>query len=230
MTKTPQARKRAALPRVRRGNAEDAQRMRNAMTDAALALFSEGGLDAVSMRGLSARLNISAMTPYHYFADKAELLSALWQHVLKDLYAAVSQAVEAHVGGRSRLRAFIDAFLLYYETHPDEYRLVFLTQHAAHQSEKVGAEQASIFVELRSLFRRTTSEFAAELGGGVTHLKIAEDLVVIALLGYLQAALLNRRYPWSERTVLRSACVGQTLLMIERCLIDGADDAPLLNS
>ena len=51
--------------------------MRNAMTDAALALFSEGGLDAVSMRGLAARLNISAMTPYHYFADKAELLSAL---------------------------------------------------------------------------------------------------------------------------------------------------------
>ena len=149
MTKTSHAKRRVALPRVRRGNAEDAQRMRAAMTETALTLFSEGGLDAVSMRGLSARLNISAMTPYHYFADKAELLSALWQHVLKDLYAAVSQAIEAHVGARARLRAYIDAFLLYYETHPDEYRLVFLTQHAAHQSEKVGAEQASIFVELR---------------------------------------------------------------------------------
>ena len=230
MTKTPQARKRAALPRVRRGNAEDAQRMRAVMIEAALTLFAQGGLDAVSMRGLSARLNISAMTPYHYFADKAELLSALWQHVLKDQYAAIFQAIEAHVGARARLRAYIDAFLLYYEAHPDEYRLVFLTQHAAHQSEKVGAEQASIFVELRSLFRRTTSEFAAEIGADITHLKIAEDLVVIALLGYLQAALLNRRYPWSERAVLRSACVSQTLLMIERCLTDGADRASLLNS
>ena len=200
------------------------------MTETALTLFSEGGLDAVSMRGVSARLNISPMTPYHYFADKAELLSALWQHVLKDHYAAVSQAIEAHVGARTRLRAYIDAFLLYYETHPDEYRLVFLTQHAAHQSEKVGAEQASIFVELRSLFRRTTSEFAAEIGAGTTHLKIAEDLVFIAQLGYLQAALLNRRYPWSERAVLRSACVSQTLLMVERCLIDGAEGTASLNS
>ncbi len=196
--------------------------MRAAMTEAALTLFSEGGLDAVSMRGVSARLNISAMAPYHYFADKAELLSALWQHVLKDLYAAVSQAIEAQVGARARLRAYIDAFLLYYETHPDEYRLVFLTQHAAHPSEKVGAEQANIFIELRDLFRRTTTEFAAEIGAGNTHLKIAEDLVFVAQLGYLQAALLNRRYPWSKMTALRSACVSQTLLTAERCLVDGA--------
>jgi len=105
-----------------------------------------------------------------------------------------------------------------------------LTQHAAHQSEKVGVEQASIFVELRSLFRRTMSEFAAEIGAGSTQLKIAEDLVFIAQLGYLQAALLNRRYPWSERAVLRSACISQTLLMVERCLTGGADGTSLLNS
>ncbi|RZT92564.1 TetR/AcrR family transcriptional regulator [Rivibacter subsaxonicus] len=223
VTKTARAKKPMTLPRVRRGNVEDAQRMRAALTETALTLFSEGGLDAVSMRGLSARLSISAMTPYHYFADKAELLSALWQHVLKDLHEAVSRAIAARVGARARLRAYIDAFLLYYESHPDEYRLVFLTQHAAHHSENPGADQASIFVELRSLFRRVTSEFAADLGAGVTHLKIAEDLVFIAQLGYLQAALLNRRYPWSERAVLRSACVAQALLMVERCLVDGAD-------
>jgi len=198
--------------------------MRATLTNAALALFAEGGLDAVSMRGLSARLNIAAMTPYHYFADKAELLSALWQHVLQDLYTSVDRAVEEQVGARARLKAYIDAFLLYYETRPDQYRLVFLTQHAAHKSEKSGADQASIFVELRSLFQRTTADFAAEIGAGPAHLKIAEDLLVIAQLGYLEAALLNRRYPWSERTALRSACINHALLMAERCMIDGAED------
>jgi len=49
------------------------------------ALFAEGGLEAVSMRALSTRLGISAMTPYYYFADKAELPNALWQQVLKEL-------------------------------------------------------------------------------------------------------------------------------------------------
>ena len=83
---------------------------------------------------------------------------------------------------------------------------------------------------MRSLFRRVTSEFAADIGAAITHLKIAEDLVVIAQLGYLQAALLNRRYPWSERAVLRSACISQILLMVERCLTEGADGASSLNS
>jgi len=222
-TKTSSAKKPDALPRVRRGNAEDAERMRATLTDTALALFAEGGLDAVSMRGLSARLNISAMAPYHYFADKAELLSALWQHVLKDLYKAVAGATRKQRGARARLKAYIDAFLLYYEAHPDEYRLVYLTQHAAHKTEKAGADQASIFIELRSLLRRTTTDFAAEIGAGPAHLKMAEDLLVIAQLGYLQAALLNRRYPWSERAALRSACISQALMMVERCLIHGAE-------
>ena len=211
-------------PRTRRGNADDAQRMRSMLTEAALALFSKGGLDAVSMRAVSARLGISAMTPYHYFADKAELLSALWQHVLKDHHKAVSRAVERRTGARARLRAYIDAFLHFYETHPDEYRLVFMTQHAAHKTERVGPEQADIYAAMTDVFRRTMSELAAELGADLTHLKIAEDLVFVALLGYLQAALLNRRYAWSERSELRSACISQIVLTAERCLVHGADD------
>jgi AcrR family transcriptional regulator len=116
-TKSRAAGKTVPPPRTRRGNADDAQRMRSMLTEAALALFSEGGLDAVSMRAVSARLGISAMTPYHYFADKAELLSALWQHVLKDHHKAVSRAVERRTGARARLRAYIDAFLHFYKTH-----------------------------------------------------------------------------------------------------------------
>jgi AcrR family transcriptional regulator len=215
----------ARARRVRRGDADDAQRMRATLIEAALALFSAGGLDAVSMRALSARLGISAMTPYYYFESKAQLLSALWQHVLKDLYARVSEAVEQQSGARARLKAYIDAFLHFYETHPDEYRLVSLTQHAAHETEQVGPGQAGIFVDLRNLFRSTMSEFAAGVGTEATHLKIAEDLVIIMLFGYLQAAILNRRYPWSERALLRAACINQTLSMAERCLVEGTGDS-----
>ena len=197
--------------------------MRSTLTETALALFSEGGLDAVSMRGLSARLGISAMTPYHYFADKAEFLSALWQHVLKDLYAAVSRAIERQTErgpglGRTSTLSF---------TLRDAPRRVpprLLDAARGPQVRKDGREQAAIFAAMTDVFRRTMSELAVELGADLTHLKIAEDLVFIALLGYLQAALLNRRYPWSERSELRSACISQIVLTAERCLVDGADD------
>jgi AcrR family transcriptional regulator len=215
-----------ALPRVRRGNAEDAQRMRSTMAEAALALFSEGGLGAVSMRALSARLNISTMTPYHYFESKAELLSELWQHVLKEVYATVSRAVDEQAGARARLAAYAEAFLHYYETHPDQYRLVYMTQHGEHEAQSGGLERASVFLELRDLLRRLMSELAIELGADLRHVKIAEDLLVITLFGYLQAALLNRRYPWSRRELLRPACVAQLLLSAERCLADGPGAGP----
>jgi AcrR family transcriptional regulator len=73
------------------------------------ALFAEGGLEAVSMRALSTRLGISAMTPYYYFADKAELPNALWQQVLKEVVATISRALDAHAGARNRLPVLLCA-------------------------------------------------------------------------------------------------------------------------
>ncbi|HJV71664.1 TetR/AcrR family transcriptional regulator [Ideonella sp.] len=220
-SKTAAPRPADSLPRVRRGNAGDAQLMREVLTDAALALFSEGGPNAVSMRGLSARLGISAMTPYRYFANKAALFGALWQHLFADLHAAVSRAVDSHTGGRNRFRACVDAFLAYYESHPDEYRLVYLTPHGTGVAEP---EQISMFGEFKRLIRLGVAEFAQEIGVAPTHGPIAEDLTLLTVFGYLQAAMVHHGHPWSDRGLLRSACIGQMVLMVERCLRDGPHD------
>ena len=41
------------------------------------------------------------------------------------------------------------------------------------------------------------------------------------LLGYLQAAMVNRRYPWTERAVLQSAYVDEIMAAVERVLLKG---------
>lgn len=208
-------------PRVRRGNTEDAQRMRESLTAAALALFCEGGVDAVSMRGLSARLGISPMTPYRYFSNKAELFGALWQHLLSDLNLAVSSAVDAHTGGRNRFAACIDAFLAYYEGHPDEYRLLHLAPHGVGLAEMAGPGPVSVVAEFKRLFRLGVDEFAAEIGVARTHGPIAEDLTLLTMFGYLHAVMVHPRHAWSDCGLLRSACIGQMVLTVERCLRDG---------
>src|SRR5882672_3274999 len=52
---------------------------------AALELIDADGLAALSLRALATRLGVSAMTPYRYFADKAELLAAMVGHALAPL-------------------------------------------------------------------------------------------------------------------------------------------------
>ena len=55
------------------------ERMRE-VTEAAHSLICEGGLDAVTVRALAARLDCSTTAVTHYFKDKAEILLATYRH------------------------------------------------------------------------------------------------------------------------------------------------------
>lgn len=217
------ARAAAGRPRVRRGNVEDALKLKAELRAAAMELFSEGGLAAVSMRAVGEKVGVSMMTPYHYFEDKAALLASLWEDVLEQVHGAITARLTRVSGGQARYRALVEAFLAYWETHPDEFRLVYLTQRADHRSERPGAEQAPVYGRLLALVAETLTAYAAELGVAPTHIKIAADVSLAFQLGYLHAALVNRRYPWSKPGVLRAACIGQVIESVERCLRAGAD-------
>ena len=113
--------------RVRRGNEQDQLALRRAVLDAAMALFHEGGLDGVTMRGVATRVGVSAMALYHYFPSKAALLHGLWEATITELQADLNQAIEAAgLDAHARLRAWIDAFFSHFEARPDSYRLVFM--------------------------------------------------------------------------------------------------------
>lgn len=58
---------------------------RQMVIEAALDLVDSQGLAALNLRKLAAQLGISAMTPYHYFEDKADLLEAMIGHALAPL-------------------------------------------------------------------------------------------------------------------------------------------------
>jgi AcrR family transcriptional regulator len=78
MTSTGQS-----APRAKRGPKPALSR--ETVIEAALDLIDADGLAALNLRKLAARLGISAMTPYHYFTDKADLLTAMVGHALAPL-------------------------------------------------------------------------------------------------------------------------------------------------
>ncbi|MEV6873381.1 TetR/AcrR family transcriptional regulator [Amycolatopsis sp. NPDC051128] len=50
--------------------------------DAALALLAEGGADAVTVRGIAARVGVAPNAVYTYFPDKAAVVRGLAEHLL----------------------------------------------------------------------------------------------------------------------------------------------------
>lgn len=206
---------------MRRNNAEDAQRLRGELLDAAMQLFAQGGMEAVSMRAVAAQVGVSAMAPYRYFTDKAELLSGLWQFVVRALQEQMVAAIAAAHGGRARQRASIETFLGYWETHPDHYHLVYMSGTPAQRAGYSKLGEAPVYAEMLKLVHGVTTDLAQELGVDTTHAKLAGDIRFAMLLGYLQGMLANQRYPWSERAVLRAAYIEQVMAAVERCLVHG---------
>jgi AcrR family transcriptional regulator len=61
------------------------------IVDAALAIFRERGLDAVSMRNVSARLEVSPVPLYNRVGNKAALLDAMAERLLDGMAPAVRE-------------------------------------------------------------------------------------------------------------------------------------------
>jgi AcrR family transcriptional regulator len=214
----------AATPatRVRRGNPEDHERMRKQCLAAAEALFASGGVEAVTMRAVAAKVGVSPMSPYRYFYDKAELLSGLWESVIRALCDEMRAAIERQRGGRERQRASIDAFLGYWERYPDHYRLVYMTEQTTRPAAMITPQSgASVYAEILEVVRGVTQDLADEIGAPMKHAKLAGDIRFAMMLGYLQGTLINQRYPWTARRTLREAFIEQVIATVERCLLHG---------
>jgi AcrR family transcriptional regulator len=208
--------------RVRRGNADDAQRMRHELLDAAMRLFATRGIEGLSMRAIADQVGVSAMTPYRYFEDKAALLRGLWQFSLTALHERLASAVAAEKGGRARQRAFFVAYLNFWEANPDHYWLVHLTQGITNANTRDGDPTVPpVFTNLLELLRSTTNEMVDDIGAKRTWAKLSEDVTFAMLLGYLQAVLMSYRYPWGNGAELRATYVEQLMLCKEECLLRG---------
>jgi AcrR family transcriptional regulator len=210
-----------ARQRVRRGNAEDAAHLRRDLLAAAEALFSEGGLEAVSVRKVAARVGVSAMTPYRYFTDKAELLVGLWEFVMQGLLASIQAEVAGHTDAAARMRAAADGFLSYWETYPDRYRLVYMSERTTQREEKSEFTAATVYGEILGLASSVTLDYAKSLGADPRNAPTADDLRFTMLIGYLHTTLIVKRYPWNNRAVLREACLAHLMATVRHCLEHG---------
>ncbi|RMI35435.1 TetR/AcrR family transcriptional regulator [Nocardia stercoris] len=71
---------------------------RASLIDAALAVWIDSGWAAVTMRGVCQRAGLNDRYFYEHFADRDELLGAVWDDVCAEVFADLAAVVAEHAG------------------------------------------------------------------------------------------------------------------------------------
>jgi AcrR family transcriptional regulator len=109
-------------PAKRRLSAVD---RRAAILDAALDVFSERGYHAASIDEIASQAGISKALIYEHFPSKKDLHASLLERHVQEIFERLAESAAGPDPGEVRLRAGVDAFLKWAETHPRAFRLLF---------------------------------------------------------------------------------------------------------
>ncbi len=100
--------------------------LKNALVQAGIAILSEDGLPALSLRKVAARAGVSHSAPYAHFADKQALIAAIalegFQQLFERLQAGMSK-VTPHP--EQRLVEIACAYVRFAQESPATFKLMF---------------------------------------------------------------------------------------------------------
>jgi AcrR family transcriptional regulator len=92
---------------------------------AALEVFSSRGYHAASIDEIAQEAGISKALIYEHFPSKKDLHASLLERHVQEIFERLAQSAATPDPGEVRLRAAVDAFLEWVETHPHAFRLLF---------------------------------------------------------------------------------------------------------
>ena len=98
---------------------------RERLCDVATRMFDTQGPEGFTMRELAAKLGVSAMTPYRYFKDKKDILTAVRARAFNRFAAAIEAAFASVGSAQRKLKAGYDAYSTFAFNEPAAYKLMF---------------------------------------------------------------------------------------------------------
>lgn len=104
------------------------EQLRTLIIDAARELFVSRGVEAVTMRELAKRIGYSATSIYLHFADKESLIRAICDTDFLALASSL-KAILQIPHPVERMHALGTGYAEFALSHPNHYRLMFMTEH-----------------------------------------------------------------------------------------------------
>jgi AcrR family transcriptional regulator len=137
--------------------------MRQQLVAAALDIYREEGLEAVSFRRLAESVGVSHTLAYRYFADKDALLTAMRVECTRhfERFVRAREALQAPL--LERVRSVARAYVGFVKAHADDYLLIFSPSQVA------PSEYEELLEARKSLFEHAVGAVAECVRAGVLH-------------------------------------------------------------
>jgi len=184
--------------------------------DAALDVFSGRGYHAASIDEIAGQAGISKALIYEHFPSKKDLHASLLERHTQDIFEALAQSAATPDPGEVRLRAGVDAFLEWVETHPRAFRLLFRDNFELDVAELLERLQQQATLAIAGLI---ASEPIAEVHDDVSdeERRLAVEMFAQQLSGSVQSlALWWQRHPGVKREALVDSVMDFAWLGLER--------------
>ncbi|HEY0462838.1 MAG TPA: TetR/AcrR family transcriptional regulator [Polyangiaceae bacterium] len=108
--------------------------LRQALVEAALHAIERQGMAEVSLRAVARSLGVSPRAPYRHFATKEQLLAAVAVEGFRMSAKFTASRLEAAVDPMARLRAAVEAYVLFAAKHPPAFRVMYAPYAAVEES------------------------------------------------------------------------------------------------
>ena len=132
------------------------QQLRTLIIDSARELFISRGVEAVTMREIAKRIDYSATSIYHHFEDKESLIRAICDTDFLALASSL-KAILQLPHPIERMLALGSGYAAFALSHPNHYRLMFMTEHSpidpALSSLKQNNAEQDAYFQLKSVVK-----------------------------------------------------------------------------
>lgn len=122
MAKT--AARKAKSPRSSAASGKRQPLTRHVILKAALELVDTDGFDGLSMRRLGQYLNAGAMSIYHHFENKEELLDGFWELIDLEMREITDIENLPNMAADAAIRSYINTFRTVWKRHPKTFRVL----------------------------------------------------------------------------------------------------------
>jgi AcrR family transcriptional regulator len=188
---------------------------RAAILDAALEVFSSRGYHAASIDEIAGEAGISKALIYEHFPSKKELHASLLERHVQEIFERLAESAAGPDPGEVRLRAGVDAFLEWVETHPRAFRLLFRDNFEIDVAELLQRLQQQATFAIAGLM---ASEPIAEVHGvSETERRLAVEMFAQQLSGAVQSlAIWWQEHPKVKRGFVVDCVMDFAWLGLER--------------
>jgi len=168
------------------------ERFRDALCEVAARRFAEHGYAGVTLRALAAELGCSPMTPYRYFANKAEIFAAVRSAALLRFADALAAGARAAGDPVERLQRLGRAYVHFALDDPNAYRIMFELEPPAGEAAPPSREELRGWKIMRSAVGEAVASGALRGDPDIlAHLfwSTVHGLVTLHLAGKLELGL-----------------------------------------